>query len=118
MSHKAFWVAAVAALAVLSGCGKPDAAPHKVHSRAGPISATRPSLPRPASAPLSIGRFQIVMGAKESAGIFLLDTMTGHVWRLEQKTGLKGAPYIWEHMDRLDTNADDYVFGQEHESGE
>lgn len=82
-------------------------------ARAGRPEAPASPLPA-ATVPFVAGRFQIVTGASATPGTYLLDTMTGRVWRLVQKRELQGEPYVWEHMDRLDSNADDYVFKQEH----
>lgn len=116
MSFDIWRVAALTALALLAGCDRSRPAPSQ--SRAGQGEPVAPALPAPrppATGSLFPGRFRIVVAPRETPGTFLLDTLTGHVWRLVQKTRLQGEPYVWEHMDRLDTNADDYVFGQEHQ---
>lgn len=103
----------MAVLAVLAGCGQRHDAPARA-----PKAADQPAAPLPspaAAAPLATGRFQIVTGTRDTSGTYLLDTMTGRVWHLVQKREIEGAPYVWEHMDRLDSNADDYVFRAEHQ---
>jgi hypothetical protein len=109
-------IAVLTALAGLAGCGRSPNAPAHVRGESGRTApmAESPQYPSAASA-LTTGRFQIVAGPRETSGTYLLDTMTGRVWRLVQKRDLEGEPYVWEHMDRLDSNADDYVFKQEHQ---
>lgn len=109
-------IATMSVVAVLAGCGPSHTQP-KHAAAAMPEAGSRGvllPLSSSSTAP-TVGRFQIVSGPRDSSGTYLLDTMTGHVWRLVQKRDLEGEPYVWEHMDRLDTNADDYVFRQEHQ---
>lgn len=52
----------------------------------------------------SPGRYQIVMSPIARADTFLLDTVTGRIWRLEKYSELPGEPLAWTSMDRFDTN--------------
>jgi hypothetical protein len=54
------------------------------------------------NAPLTPGRYQIVLNPQARADMFLLDTATGRVWRLVNYPGRVGEPTVWEWMDRLD----------------
>ncbi|MGH6879234.1 MAG: hypothetical protein ACREHV_17880 [Rhizomicrobium sp.] len=109
--HLFKFIAIIVGLAFLSGCN-----PHRP-SPPQPVAQKRPPAVAAHFRPMALptGRFQIFFSPHERTDTFLLDTATGRVWRLIQKTGVQGQPSVWEHMDRLDTNADDYVFTQEHQ---
>ncbi|HEY3777574.1 MAG TPA: hypothetical protein VGL35_05910 [Rhizomicrobium sp.] len=116
MSTRAYAILVIAAFTLLAGCSRSQPSQQKAHPTPDRPGKSEVSLPTtPATAPWATGRFEIVAAPRDVAGTFLLDTMTGRVWRLVQKTGLEGEPYVWEHMARLDSNADDYVFQQEHQ---
>lgn len=102
-------------LMLLAGCNpqRPLAGRETPAAQAGGTEQT-PGPSRTAIPPLLTGRFQVVFSPHDRGDTFLVDTMTGRVWQLQERPDLKGAPSVWEHMDRLDTNADDYVFLQEH----
>jgi hypothetical protein len=96
---------AAATVSLLAGCSPSHPPQARAPALAGrpAIRATVPS-PLPLEGRLSAGRFQIIVSP----------TSRSDTWRLAQKTELKGQPMVWEHMDRLDTSADDYIFAQEH----
>lgn len=106
-------LAVFVAILLLDGCNQP---PHRASVRPPPATAPVPaSAPAPIAAiPPTAGRFRIVFSPLERSDTFLLDSVTGRVWQMTQMTDLKGQPTVWKHMVRLDTNADDYVFAQEH----
>ena len=54
------------------------------------------------NAPLTPGRYQIVLNPQARADTFLLDTATGRVWRAVNYHSRVGEPTIWEWMDRVD----------------
>jgi hypothetical protein len=57
-------------------------------------------------APSQAGRYQITINPGVRADTFLLDTVTGKVWRMTQYNDLNGNPVVWESMDRVDSAAD------------
>jgi hypothetical protein len=61
---------------------------------------------RPASAPITHGRYQIVMSPRDARYAFLLDTETGQVWQFEVFTEvfsfLNDDPVVWDTMPRID----------------
>lgn len=56
------------------------------------------------------GRFIIIMSPTVRADTFLLDTVSGQVWRQEQFTDVKGEPTVWHTMVRLDNAAESHNF--------
>jgi hypothetical protein len=59
-------------------------------------------------APIQNGRFQIFFNPNVRADTFLLDTQTGKVWQLTKFTNLIGDPTVWNRMERIDDDKQEF----------
>jgi hypothetical protein len=51
-------------------------------------------------------RYQIVFSPHGARDTFMIDTATGRVWQLTKYSFLNDEPVAWEHMERIDGDAD------------
>lgn len=65
---------------------------------------------RPVPSAAQIGRYQLFSESSVPGFIFLLDTSTGRIWKMQRVEQLPGNPVVWEPQLRFETYDEEKVW--------